>query len=318
MKYDVFISHASEDKDEVARPLAEQLRKLGINVWMDEFSLTLGDSLRASIDKGLSEARFGVAIISHNFLRKEWPQKELAGLVSREVGSEKSVLLPVWHKISAKEVLEKSPILADRLAVSTSDGIEEVARKLAEAIVLQTQRDNQDFTQKIESAVSGLKTKSGYDQPTYDDEPDEVFIVHGHDLAARESVARFVDKIGAKSVILDERPNSGQTIIEKFEQHSKARFAIVLLTPDDAVSDRQHPENPTYRARQNVVFEMGYFLGKLGRKGLCVLHKREVEFPSDIKGIVYIEMDSAHGWRIYLARELRRAGIRIDLNRVLE
>jgi predicted nucleotide-binding protein len=318
LKYDVFISHASEDKDEVARPLAEQLRKLGINVWMDEFSLSLGDSLRASIDKGLTEARFGVAIISHNFLRKEWPQKELAGLVSREVGSEKSVLLPVWHKISAKEVLEKSPILADRLAVSTNDGIEEVARKLAEAIVLQTQRDNQDFTQKIESAVSELKTKSGHDQPTYDDESDEVFIVHGHDLAARESVARFVDKIGAKSVILDERPNSGQTIIEKFEQHSKARFAIVLLTPDDAVSDRQHPENPTYRARQNVVFEMGYFLGKLGRKGLCVLHKREVEFPSDIKGIVYIEMDSAHGWRIYLARELRRAGIRIDLNKVLE
>lgn len=318
MKFDVFISHASEDKDAVARPLAEKLKELGITVWLDEFALKIGDSLRQSIDRGLSEARFGVAVISPHFLKKEWPQLELNALVAKETGAGSPVVLPVWHNISAKEVNEKSPLLADRLAVSTENGIEEVAKKLAEAIVLQTQRDSIEFSQKIEEAVSSLSKEDRDRRPPKKDLPDEVFIVHGHDVAARESVARFVDKIGAKSIILDEQASQGLTIIEKFEQHAKVKFAIVLLTPDDAAYSVGQPDNVRFRARQNVVFEMGFFLGKFGREGICVLHKGNIEFPSDVSGIVYIEMDSAHGWRIYLARELKKAGVRIDLNRVLE
>ncbi len=317
MKVDVFISHASEDKEEIARPLAEKLQELGINVWLDEFSLKIGDSLRASIDRGLSEARFGVAIISPHFLAKEWPQRELAALVSKETGTG-AVLLPVWHNISAQEVLEKSPILADRLAVSTERGVEEVAKKLAEAIVLQTQRDNIQFSEKIESAVSRLSKKEQTKPPTQEVPPDEVFIVHGHDLGARESVARFIEKIGASPIVLDEQASRGNTIIEKFEEHANVKYAVVLLTPDDAAHSVSDPSDVKFRARQNVVFEMGFFLGKFGRSGLCVLHKGDIEFPSDVSGIVYIEIDSAHGWRIYLARELKKAGVRIDLNRVLE
>jgi hypothetical protein len=102
MEWDVFISHAKEDQDFV-RPLAGNLRDRGLKVWFDEFTLVVGDSLRRSIDRGLAHSRFGVVVISPNFLRKEWPQKELDGLVAREVNGIK-VILPVWHNIGADEI----------------------------------------------------------------------------------------------------------------------------------------------------------------------------------------------------------------------
>jgi len=128
--WDVFISHASEDKDGVARPLAEELRSRGIRVWYDEFSLTLGDSLRRSIDKGLGNSRFGVVILSHNFFAKEWPQRELDGLTALEISKGK-VILPIWHGVSHDDVARYSPVLSDRVAVSSEKGV--VA--LADAIV---------------------------------------------------------------------------------------------------------------------------------------------------------------------------------------
>ncbi len=115
MKYDVFISHASEDKDAVMRPLAEALHDRGLNVRYDEYELTIGDSLRRSIDRGPESSRFGVVIISRRFFEKEWPQKELDGLVARESGHAK-VILPIWHNISRQEIARYSPTLADRLA----------------------------------------------------------------------------------------------------------------------------------------------------------------------------------------------------------
>ena len=112
MKYDVFISHASEDKEEIARPLATLLQARGLKVWLDEMNLTLGDSLRRNIDLGLTSSRFGLVILSPSFLSKEWPQKELDGLVARENDSTK-VILPIWHKVSRDEIVKYSPILAD-------------------------------------------------------------------------------------------------------------------------------------------------------------------------------------------------------------
>jgi hypothetical protein len=123
MEYDVFISHASEDKDEVARPLSQRLEQLGLRVWLDECQLTIGDSLRRCIDRGLVESRFGIVVLSPAFFMKEWPNKELDGLVARDDGKEK-VILPVWHQVSAAEIRRFSPILADRLAVSTSQGVD--------------------------------------------------------------------------------------------------------------------------------------------------------------------------------------------------
>jgi hypothetical protein len=118
---DVFISHAHEDK-EVARPLAEALRQRGLTVWYDEYVLRLGDSLREVIERGLASSRFGVVILSPSFFAKEWPQRELNALLARETTKRSKVLLPVWHNLTLEEVTARTPILADRLAVSTARG----------------------------------------------------------------------------------------------------------------------------------------------------------------------------------------------------
>ena len=118
-EYDVFISHASEDKDEVVRPLATALRNKGIKVWYDEFELKIGDSLRKKIDYGLSNANYGIVIISPSFVKKNWTEYELNGMVAREMNGHK-VILPIWHKITKDEVLRFSPSLADKLALNTS------------------------------------------------------------------------------------------------------------------------------------------------------------------------------------------------------
>ena len=147
----------------------------------------------------------------------------------------------------------------------------------------------------------------------------EVFIVHGHDDGAKANVARFVEHLGIKPIILHEQPNRGLTIIEKIEKYSRnAGFAIVLLTPDDigALNDNSNDESNT-RARQNVVFELGYFMGKLGRERVCPLFKGEIEKPSDIDGIVYVPMDNADGWQLKLAKEMKQAGLPIDPEKLL-
>jgi len=120
--WDVFICHASEDKDAVARPLAEALQKRGLRVWYDEFTLKLGDSLRRTIDRGLSESTYGIVILSRTFFTKDWPQKELDGLDVRERDGKK-VILPIWHDITKDDVEKYSPMLAGRLAAQTKDGM---------------------------------------------------------------------------------------------------------------------------------------------------------------------------------------------------
>jgi hypothetical protein len=143
MEWDVFISHASEDKENFARPLANQLREKGLRVWFDEFTLTIGDSLRRSIDQGLAKSRYGVVVISPDFLKKEWPQKELDGLVSREIEGVK-VILPVWHNIGATEIRTWSPMLSDRLAATSSKGLDHVTEQLLEAMRRGQPRVGQD------------------------------------------------------------------------------------------------------------------------------------------------------------------------------
>ena len=127
--WDVFICHASEDREELARPLANALDDKGLRVWFDEFTLTIGDNLQRSIDYGLSRSNYGVVIISHNFFAKEWPQKELDGLMTREVEGKK-VILPVWHNIEAEEIREYSPMLAGRVAVSSRKGLQTVVGEI--------------------------------------------------------------------------------------------------------------------------------------------------------------------------------------------
>ncbi len=144
-----------------------------------------------------------------------------------------------------------------------------------------------------------------------------VFVVHGHDTAVKEAVARFVQSLGLQPIILHDQANQGNTIIEKFEEHSNASFAVVLLTPDDLGASAATPEQLQSRARQNVVFELGYFIGKLGRDRVCALKSGAVEVPSDVAGVAYVSWDSAGGWKLTLARELQAAGLCIDPSALL-
>jgi Domain of unknown function (DUF1883)/TIR domain len=133
-EYDVFISRASEDKVDVVRPLANALQNGGLRVWYDEFELKIGDSLRRKIDRGLSNSRFGVVVLSRYFFSKGWPNYELDGLVTRSVSGDQ-VLLPIWHNISKQEVVQYSPSLADKLARNTSmHTVEEIAAEIISVI----------------------------------------------------------------------------------------------------------------------------------------------------------------------------------------
>lgn len=133
-EFDVFISHAGEDKDAVVRPLAHALRSRDLSVWYDEFELRIGDSLRRKIDAGISRSSFGHRRVVHAFFAKGWPQYELHGLVTMSV-SGRQVLLPVWHNISRDEVVAASPSLADKVALRTSDyGVDEIADEIASVV----------------------------------------------------------------------------------------------------------------------------------------------------------------------------------------
>jgi predicted nucleotide-binding protein len=142
-----------------------------------------------------------------------------------------------------------------------------------------------------------------------------IFVVHGHDGEVKETVARFLEKLDLEAVILHEQPNQGRTLIEKFEvSSSDIAFAVILLTPDDVgapavESSKLHP-----RARQNVILEFGYFMGRLTRTRVCALYKGGVELPSDYQGVVYIEFDLGGAWRTKLAQELVEAGLKINVH----
>lgn len=147
---------------------------------------------------------------------------------------------------------------------------------------------------------------------------DHVFIVHGHNKQITDQAARFLEKLDLDVTILSEQPSRGQTIIEKFEGNSDVGFAVVLLTGDDrggtlaVPCDKQQP-----RARQNVILELGYFLAKLGRKRVCALYQEGVEIPSDCGSVLFVPLDNSGAWRMTLGREMKAAGLPIDMNKAL-
>ncbi len=143
-----------------------------------------------------------------------------------------------------------------------------------------------------------------------------IFIVHGQDIAARESIARFIEQLGFEVVILHEQANRGGTIIEKIEANRDVGFAIVLLTPDDE-GRRMGDSNLAPRARQNVLLELGYFMAYLGRTNICALRGGNVDIPSDFAGVVWTDLDPAGAWKTGLGRELAAAGYSLDWNKVM-
>lgn len=146
----------------------------------------------------------------------------------------------------------------------------------------------------------------------------KIFLVHGRDKGVKETVARFLEKLELKPIILHEQPNKGRTIIEKFTDYSDVGFAVVLLTPDDigSIVGTQY-EELSPRARQNVILELGYFLGKIGRERVCALYQKGVEIPSDYSGVVFIELDEGGSWQMALAKEIKAASIDVDMNKAI-
>lgn len=144
----------------------------------------------------------------------------------------------------------------------------------------------------------------------------KVFIVHGHDNEAKQELARVLEKSDFEAIILHEQPNSGKTIIEKIERYTDVGYAIVLYTECDKGRDKNVPiEQEKSRARQNVVFEHGYLIAKLGRDHVCALVKGDVETPGDISGVVYVPMDENGAWKMQLAKDMQDVGLPVDMNK---
>lgn len=164
----------------------------------------------------------------------------------------------------------------------------------------------EDYLQEIGNEYTPL-------QSTVNQSFDKIFVVHGHNGELKEAVARIVEKQGIQAIILSEQVNRGKTIIEKFEEYSQVGGAICLFTADD-LSKVNSSDTMQPRARQNVVFETGYFMGKLGRENVVVLADNGIELPSDLSGVVYT---STKNWQFDLLKELKEMGYAIDLNKLL-
>ena len=179
-----------------------------------------------------------------------------------------------------------------------------------ESLILDVENDEIDFG---ESDSDPQRSTLGYDSEA---DLSKVFIVHGHDGEAKERTARFVEKLGLTAVILHEQASIGKTIIEKIEKYSNVGFAIVLYTPDDLGNVKSKAEDGSLkgRARQNVVFEHGYLMARIGRENVVSLISGDVELPNDISGIVYI---TDKDWQVNIAKEMKAAGYQVDLNAIL-
>jgi predicted nucleotide-binding protein len=190
---------------------------------------------------------------------------------------------------------------------------------------------NRDYLQGLNSAKAVLESMIEEVEKYWEDEDNltagkekkttdvnftnkDVFIIHGRDNGTKETVARFIEKLGLNPIILHEQANEGRTIIEKFEKHTDVAYAIALLTPDDVGNIKSEQNTLKPRARQNVIFEFGFFFGKLGRKRVCCINKGDVEFPSDYSGVLYIDFDPNEGWQGKLIKELKASELDVDTN----
>jgi predicted nucleotide-binding protein len=174
----------------------------------------------------------------------------------------------------------------------------------------------QQATRTLQVEIADQEHEASSAPPTYAAAPvphgRKVFVVHGHDEAARQAVARFLEQLGLEAIILSEQPDQGRTIIEKFEDcAADVGFTVVLLTPDDLALATTASASAS-RARQNVIFELGYFAGKLGRGRACLMRNGVVEIPSDLYGVIY----AADGWKLKLVKELKAAKLDFDANRM--
>lgn len=208
--------------------------------------------------------------------------------------------------------------------ISTNYGQDSAPWKIFERFDVRTldAHEKQDFDRERTVIVSALAaclriTPKEKKKQIVTEELDltKVFIVHGHDDLLKNETARFIEKLGLEAIILHEQASSGNTIIEKIEENSNVGFGVILYTPCDVGAKSEKSPDLQPRARQNVVFEHGYLIGKIGRRNVCALVKGNIEKPNDISGVVYVSTEGE--WRLSLAKELRNSGYNVDMNLVI-
>ncbi|MGO8757184.1 MAG: TIR domain-containing protein [Terracidiphilus sp.] len=181
----------------------------------------------------------------------------------------------------------------------------ETAEQYLKSRISEMEEQGRDFaSQPDRSGVPGPTDSRG------------IFVVHGHDHGTKDTVARFLTQMDLEPIVLHEQPDKGRTVIEKFEDYSEVQCAVVILSPDDVAYEKSAPTKQEERARQNVILELGFFIGKLGRDRTFALLLDGVSQPSDLAGILYIPM-SDDSWRMKLVRELKAAGIDVDANKAI-
>lgn len=222
----------------------------------------------------------------------ELPVKELMRQKQEKLNNPASVGF-VFYTYKPKDVINDS----DCVRTITNDVIREVQEELKEA----------------DSSL----WKTNEERNRNNEMNNKVFIVHGRDNAAKTEVARFLEKLGLQPIILHEQPNQGKTLIEKIEEFTDVSYGIAIYTPCDLGGPNEEKPDLKKRARQNVVFEHGYLLAKLGRKRVCALMRPSVEFPSDMSGILYIDFQSNDAWKLNLAKELYNAGLPVNEKNLL-
>jgi predicted nucleotide-binding protein len=203
------------------------------------------------------------------------------------------------------------------LWISSSDSRTSIGEQVQKfASKFNTKIENlKKLLQKIDLLKSNIPEIEQVENSKVELDMSQVFIVHGHDELAKSETARFISKLGFEPIILHEQASSGKTIIEKIEEYTNVGFGIVLYTPCDLGAKKGDEEHLKNRARQNVVFEHGYLIGKIGRQSVCALVKGNIETPNDISGVVYVSMDG--NWKLDLAKELRNSGYKVDMNLVI-
>jgi predicted nucleotide-binding protein len=194
-------------------------------------------------------------------------------------------------------------------AVGVPSDPNEPVRKLV-AMIKAKLKSLKNLEQKIEI----LKSSDADDRTSSELDKSKIFIVHGHDDATKNEVARFVEKLGFEAIILHEKASSGKTIIEKIEHYSNVGFGIVLYTACDVGAKVNNDGKLNQRARQNVVFEHGYLIGKIGRENVCALVKGNIEKPNDISGVVYVSLNE--DWKTQLGKELVQSGYNFEASRI--
>ncbi len=248
-----------------------------------------------------------------------------------EVTKTKAVML-LRELVDAISALRQEPAMADSQSFrkwlsDTETTIREIFGEMRSPQIRNLQwhltYDQNDFASKLDYAQAELESmitevENFWDEDTGSSEVrgrgrptgNEIFVIHGRDETTKDVVAGFLQQLRLTPITLADQPSQGLTVIEKFEKHSEVGLAIALLTPDD-VGSLQYDEHLRARARQNVIFELGYFVGRFGRHSVCALTKGEVEIPSDYSGVLYIPMDDPGAWQAPLIKELKSFGFHV-------